>query len=90
MAAVVTPFPSKFHARNTRSIPLIPAGGDECYAAGKALCRRVAREHHGDWTPARNRRDPVELVTNQITTSCAVSSHETAAPRSIRQDLAST
>jgi len=62
MAAVVSPSPSKFHARNTRSTPLIPAGRDERYVAGKALRRRVARELHGDWTPARNRRDPVELL----------------------------
>ena len=62
MAAVVTPFPSKFHPRNTRSTLVILAGRDQRYAAGKALRRRVAREQHGDWTPARNRRDPVELV----------------------------
>jgi uncharacterized protein (DUF2252 family) len=62
MAAVVTAFPSKFNARNTRSAPVIPAGRDERYAAGKALRGRVAREQHGDWTPARNRQDPVELV----------------------------
>ena len=43
MAAVVTPFPSKFHARNTRSAPVLPARRDERYAAGKALRQRVAR-----------------------------------------------
>jgi hypothetical protein len=56
MAGVVTPFPSKFHARNTRSAPVIPASRNERYAAGKALRQRVAREQHSDWTPVRNRR----------------------------------
>jgi hypothetical protein len=37
MAAVVAPFPTNFHARKTRSAPVIPAGRDERYAAGKAL-----------------------------------------------------
>jgi uncharacterized protein (DUF2252 family) len=36
---------------------------------GKALRGRVAREQHGDWTPARNRQDPVELAKLVIQSS---------------------
>jgi len=61
MAALATPFPAKSQTRAVRTITL-PEGRDKRYAAGKALRQRVPREKHSDWTPARNRRDPVELV----------------------------
>ena len=61
MAVVVTPFPSRARTRAGHA-PILPDGSDQRYAAGKALRRRVPREQHGEWTPARNRRDPVELV----------------------------
>ena len=32
---------------------------------GKALCKRVPRSSHGDWTPAADRRDPIELLQAQ-------------------------
>ena len=59
MAAVVTPFPSRSRTRAGHA-PIPPDGRDQRYAAGKALRRRVPREQHGEWTPARNRCDPVE------------------------------
>ena len=62
MAATVTPFPSRPHPRNTAAASALPAGRKEHYAAGKALRQRVAREQHGEWTPRRDRPDPVELV----------------------------
>src|SRR5262245_11034274 len=62
MAAVVTPFPSRPHPRKSATASALPTGRKERYAAGKALRRRMPREQHGEWTPGRNRRDPVELV----------------------------
>jgi uncharacterized protein (DUF2252 family) len=62
MAAVVTPFPSRPRARKTSAASALPQGRKERYAAGKSLRQRVAREQHGEWTPGRNRGDPVELV----------------------------
>src|SRR5437899_3564670 len=62
MAAVVTPFPSGPRTGKATSVPVLPEGRDQRYAAGKALRRRVAREEHGKWTPARGRPDPVDLV----------------------------
>jgi Uncharacterized protein conserved in bacteria (DUF2252) len=61
MAAVVTPFPSKSRTRAGHALT-VPESRDKRYAAGKALRQRVPREQHSEWTPARNRRDPVELV----------------------------
>ena len=34
----------------------------ERYAIGKALRKKCPREAHGDWKPAKNRPDPVDLV----------------------------
>ena len=62
MAAVVTPFPSRPHPRQTSAASVLPPGRKERYAAGKALRQRVSRQQHGEWTVGRNRRDPVELV----------------------------
>src|SRR5260370_19654819 len=62
MAAVVTPFPSKPRTRKGEPVPALPPGRQERDAAGKALRQRVPRQKHGEWTPPRNRRDPVELV----------------------------
>lgn len=62
MAAVVTPFPSRPRARKAGLTLVLPPARAERYAAGKALRQRVPRQKHGEWTPARNRRDPVELV----------------------------
>jgi len=61
LAPVVTPFPSRPRARAGHA-PLLTESRDKRYAAGKVLRRRVPREQHGQWTPARSRRDPVELV----------------------------
>jgi uncharacterized protein (DUF2252 family) len=62
MAAVVTPFPSKPGARKARLTLVLPPARAERYAAGKALRDRVPREKHGEWSPPRHRRDPVEMV----------------------------
>jgi uncharacterized protein (DUF2252 family) len=40
---------------------------DERRADGKALREIVAREAQGQWTPARNRRDPVDLLNDSNT-----------------------
>ena len=61
MAALVTQFPSRVNTRAGHA-PTLPEGRHQRYVAGKALRRRVPREQHGQWTPARSRRDPVELV----------------------------
>jgi len=61
MAAVLATFPSGTHGRKRASMSVLPAG-KERYAAGKALRQRVARELHGEWAAAPNRRSPVELV----------------------------
>jgi uncharacterized protein (DUF2252 family) len=34
-------------------------------AAGKALREAVPRESHGDWKPAGNRRDPIDILQDQ-------------------------
>jgi uncharacterized protein (DUF2252 family) len=62
MAAVVTPFPSRPRARKAGLTLVLPPARNERYAAGKALRQRVPRQKHGEWTPPRNRRDPVEMV----------------------------
>ncbi len=62
MAAVVTPFPSRPRPSKTSAASALSPGRKERYAAGKALRQRVTREQHGEWTIARNRRNPVELV----------------------------
>jgi len=62
MAAAVTTFPSRPHPRNATAASAVPASRKERYAAGKALRQHVAREQHGEWTPGRSRRDPVESV----------------------------
>jgi uncharacterized protein (DUF2252 family) len=62
MAAAVTPFPSKSRAHKPGLRLVLPPARDERYAAGKALRDRVPREKHGEWTLARHRRDPVEMV----------------------------
>jgi uncharacterized protein (DUF2252 family) len=62
MSAVVTPFPSRPHTRKAGLTPVLPPARNERYAAGKALRQRVPRQKHGEWTPPRNRRDPVEMV----------------------------
>src|SRR5215469_2670702 len=62
MAAVVTPFPSRPRRRKTSKDSALPPGRNERYAVGKSLRQRVAREQHGEWTPGRNRRDPVALI----------------------------
>jgi len=36
-------------------------------SAGKELRKKVPRSSHGDWTPATDRPDPVELITSQDT-----------------------
>ena len=59
MAAVVTSFPSRPHPRNAAAASAVPASREERYAEGKALRQRVPRQQHGEWTPGRNRRDPV-------------------------------
>src|SRR6516162_104462 len=61
VAALVSPFLSRSRNRSGHA-PILPEGRDKRYAAGKALRRQVPRKQHGEWTPARNRRDPVELV----------------------------
>ena len=61
MAALVTQFPSRVNTRAGHA-PTLPEGRHQRYVACKALRRRVPREQHGQWTPARSRRDPVELV----------------------------
>ncbi|HMF89761.1 MAG TPA: DUF2252 domain-containing protein [Candidatus Angelobacter sp.] len=48
--------------RKLTLVPRVPRSRDERYAAGKALRQRLPREQHGEWTPSRRRRDPVELV----------------------------
>jgi uncharacterized protein (DUF2252 family) len=35
---------------------------EERYAAGKAMRDHCSRKSHADWQPAKNRRDPVEMV----------------------------
>ena len=49
-----------------------PAGGERCRisrrgagGAGKAARAEVPRSSHGDWEPAADRRDPVELLEEQ-------------------------
>ena len=32
---------------------------------GRALRERMARKRHADWTPRRNRRDPIEILIEQ-------------------------
>jgi uncharacterized protein (DUF2252 family) len=40
---------------------------DERHAEGKARRKEVPRSSHGDWAPAADRPDPVELITSQDT-----------------------
>src|SRR5262252_8077978 len=62
MTAAVTHFPLKAYGPSSRPTSTLLASHDERYAAGKALRHSIAREQHGEWTPPRKRRDPVELV----------------------------
>src|SRR5260370_13174066 len=62
MAAVVTPFPSRSRTHKAEPAPALPLGREERYAAGKALRDRVSRKQHAEWSPSRQRRDPVALV----------------------------
>ena len=62
MAAHLSPIPLRTRALKVRTKAVLPASRDERYAAGKSLRQRVPREQHGEWTPSRDRRDPVELV----------------------------
>ncbi len=44
------------------------AGADERAAAGKAARRAAPRSAHGEWAPADDRADPVELLERQAVT----------------------
>src|SRR5262245_49826010 len=44
------------------------ASVDERMAAGKALRRKVPHERHAEFRPARNRRDPVDILLAQAKT----------------------
>jgi uncharacterized protein (DUF2252 family) len=44
-----------------------PSSPDERAAAGKAARKRVPRSTHGDWEPADDRPDPVEILEKQGT-----------------------
>jgi uncharacterized protein (DUF2252 family) len=39
-----------------------PRSREERYAAGKALRDRVPRAQHSEWSPARSRRDPIDMM----------------------------
>ena len=41
---------------------------DERIAFGRAARERVSRRSHGEWSPATDRRDPVEFIEEQATT----------------------
>ncbi len=43
----------------------IPPSAAERMAAGKALRKDVAREAHGEWSPAAGRSDPISLLEGQ-------------------------
>jgi len=63
MHAIVTPIRSSSQNRKAVSrTPELPASRNERYAAGKALRGQVPREQHSEWSPPRNRRDPVDMV----------------------------
>jgi uncharacterized protein (DUF2252 family) len=48
--------------RKVSEVSALPPSRDERHAAGKALRNRLAREQHGEWTPPKDRRDPVKMV----------------------------
>ena len=53
---------------STKSPPVKPATVDERAAAGKAAREQTPRSSHGEWNPARDRVDPVEVLEGQATT----------------------
>jgi len=52
----------------TRSELAQTASAEERAAAGKAARERVSRRSHGEWEPASDRSDPVEVLEQQATT----------------------
>jgi uncharacterized protein (DUF2252 family) len=50
-------------SRPTKTATGLPPSPDELHAVGRALRERVPRSEHSEWKPPKNRRDPVEMVT---------------------------
>ncbi len=51
-----------------KSPPDAAPSADERAATGKAAREQVSRSSHGEWEPAGDRRDPVEVLEGQATT----------------------
>ena len=46
-------------------VPAVSTDADERAAVGKVARRRVPRSAHGDWEPAADRPDPVDVLEGQ-------------------------
>ena len=57
-----TPSPRTPKLVQTSARPAIPASHEERYQSGKSLRDRVSRQQHSEWTPPKNRRNPVDRV----------------------------
>src|SRR4051794_14424145 len=55
--------PGNGHASKPRAV--LHATTEERVAKGKAARAELPRSAHGEWEPARDRRDPVELLEEQ-------------------------
>jgi uncharacterized protein (DUF2252 family) len=62
MPATVTVIGSRPRRDRTSGLPVLPSSRDDRRAGGKALRDPVPRGRLAEWTPPKNRRNPVEMV----------------------------
>lgn len=62
MSAVVATIRPRAHGSKPSTASALPPNRDERLAAGKALRDRVPRQKHAEWSPPKDRRDPVDMV----------------------------
>lgn len=62
MSATVTVVGSRARGNNPPELSVVPSSRDDRHAAGKVLREAVPRGKHAEWTPPKNRRNPVDMV----------------------------
>jgi uncharacterized protein (DUF2252 family) len=62
MSAAVTVIGSRPRGNNPPGWSALTPSRDDRHAAGKALREAVPRAKHAEWTPPKNRRNPVDMV----------------------------
>jgi uncharacterized protein (DUF2252 family) len=64
----VTQFTAESAGPGLRRLGAVAASPDERAAAGKGARQHASRSSHGEWAPASDRPDPVEVLEKQATT----------------------